>query len=103
MSTDVTILARAINIVGKTGFKSGGDAEFHASPEVCVYLDVWNYFEDCKFGIEAVPHAEVLLFNLDLQLTIAEGAPLLLQVTFAHLEELHLPKTHKANHSWTAR
>ncbi len=76
---------------------------FMPPTEVCVYLDVWNYFEDCKFGIEAVPHAEVLLFNLDLQLTIAEGAPLLLQVTFAHLEELHLPKTHKANHSWTAR
>ena len=50
-----------------------------------------------------VPHAEVLLLNLDLQLTVTEGAPLLLQLTLAHLKEPHLPKTHKANHGWTAK
>ena len=36
------------------------------------------------------PHAEVLLFNLDLQLTIAEGTPLLLQLILTHLNKLHL-------------
>jgi len=60
-------------------------------------------FEGSEFGVENVPHAEVLLLNLDLQLTVAEGAPLLLQLTLAHLKKLDLPKTHKANHGWTAK
>jgi len=32
-----------------------------------------------------------------LQLTVAEGTPLLLQLTLAHLKELHLPKTRKGS------
>ena len=36
------------------------------------------------------PHAEVLLLNLDLQLAIAEGTPLHLQLFFIDLKEAHL-------------
>ncbi len=60
-------------------------------------------FEVFEFRVQGVPHAEVLLLNLKLQLTVAEGAPLLLQLTLAHLKKLDLPKTHKANHGWTAK
>ena len=38
----------------------------------------------------ASPHAELLLFTLDLQLTVAEGAPLLLKLVLTHLKEAHL-------------
>lgn len=38
----------------------------------------------------ASPHAELLLLNFDLQLTVAEGAPLLLQLLLAHLKEPYL-------------
>ncbi len=60
-------------------------------------------FEGSEFGVENVPHAEVLLLNLDLQLTVAEGAPLLLQLTLAHFKELHLLQTHTGSHGWTRK
>ena len=71
---------------------------------VLIYFRVYEIrFEGFEFRVEDVPHAEVLLLNLNLQLTIAEGTPLLFQLTLTHFKELHLLQTHRANHGWTAK
>jgi len=66
---------------------------------VFIYFRVYGIrFDFFDFKVQDVPHAEVLLLNLDLQLTVAEGTPLLLQLTLTHLKELHLLQTHTGSH-----
>ena len=51
----------------------------------------------------ASPHAELLLLNLDLQLTVAEGTPLLLELLLANLKEPHLNMSqHSTEHRVSA-